>query len=1059
MSDRRSAASAPRSSIPSLSVRHPVTTSMVFAALAVIGVISLTRIGQELFPDVNLPTMVVITVSPGAAPQEVESLITERIEDRVAGINGVRGITSTSEESSSTVVVSFSEDVDLNTAFMDLREAISAVENQFPDGTRRPLIFRFSASQTPSLEINIVSSAPGMDIRRIADDLILPAVRRVDGVGQATLFGGRIAAMMVEIDLDALDQTGIPLSQVLQSFGGENVTMPAGSVDVDGRSVSLRAVGSFQEEQDLRDVLVGFQGQVPILLRDVANIGLGFRPQEEIARSRDTEAVRLTIRKQPDANTVDVNDGVLAALDTVRPMLPPEVELEIQSNQADTVRASIGGVVDAGWQGGLLAIIVLLVFLRNVRSTLIVAATIPVAVIATMLLIDFAGMTLNITSLMGITLAIGMFVDNSIVVLESIYRKALAGLAPRDAAIEGAQEVSRAVTASTLTTMAVFLPMLFLEGLAGVLFQDLSLTISFSLFMSLAAALSFIPVLASRFLRVPPVASGGLDHEISLADVTVQTRSRMVNLVAAVIQRALVALDAGYERAVAWALRHRVTVVVSAVVLLGVSLASVLLLGAEFLPVADEGQFSISFRTREGASSDVTLEKFAQIERIIRDVAGDDIVALGGRIGGGIAGGTGTTAAGGISVTLTGVSDRRRSIWAITREVDRRIARDVLDVDHQITIVGMSSLAGMASGGGGSDLVIELSGRDLDRMRAHALELVEVMRDIPGTRGIRSSASEGTPELRFVVRRQDAASLGVSSREIATILRAAFNGVDAGTFSDGGGEYDIVVIAEPDDRVDPTRANTLFVVNPAGSRIMLQNLVDLVEDRGPVTIERSARTRVVRVLGDLDGTRPLSDVVSEIERRLAVVGPPPVGIDRSIEGLSAEMGTSFRSLALALALAVALVYMVMASQFEDFLRPLIVMGSVPFAVIGLVGALLVTNTTFSILAFAGGILLVGIVVNNAIVLIDYMDTLRGRGLALVDAVVLAGKTRLKPILMTSLTTMLGLLPMSLALGTGAELRYPIGRAVVGGLATSTLITLILIPVLYAIVESRRSIAG
>lgn len=1040
-------------SIPRLSVRHPVTTTMVFVALAVLGFVSLGRVGQELFPDVNLPTMAVITVSPGTSPLEVESQITDVLEDTLSGINGVEEINSTSFESASQIVVGFSEGTELDRAVIDVREAISDVESSFPDGTERSSIFTYSASQTASLELNVVSSVDGIDVRGITESLLLPQIERVPGVGRVSLAGGRERALLVQLDLEALQKTGIPIPQILQAFSGENISLPAGSLEVSGESISLRTVAEFDSPQSVGDMLIGVAGQVPIFLRDVASVELDFRDPGRLVRADGREAVRITVQKQPDANTIDVNDGVLAAVDEISDRLPESLSVEIQSNQADTVRQSIGGVVDAGWQGGLLAIIILLIFLRNLRSTAIVAAVIPIAVIATMTLIDFGGMTLNITSLMGITLAIGMFVDNSIVVLESIYRKALVGMARDEAAIQGAEEVSKAVTASTLTTMAVFLPMLFVGGLAGALFEDLSLTIAFSLFMSLAASLSLIPMLSSRFLKVTPVEGRFLDHEISLADVRVNSRSRLINRIGAAIQRMLQRLDDGYERLINWALDHKKTVLSGAVMLLLISVASVLLLGTEFLPVADEGAFQVQFETRPGASTRVTEQKVLEIEAIVREVAGEDLNALAGQAGASGFGGSQTSASGTVEVSLVPMDDRSRDIWEITRAIDRRIAEEVVDVDHRIQIIGLSSLAGQASGEN-ADLVLQLTGQDLDAMAQHSETLLAAVEQIPGTRNFRTSAGDGVPETRFLVRRQDAATLGISSREIATVLRVAFNGVDVTTYRADGTDYDVVVILDEEDRGDLAAVNGLFVQSPQGEQVPLQSLVQRIDEDGPTAINRTERARVIRVLGDLDGTRPLNDVVADLDEALASVGAAPQGVTRTIEGASAEMGTSFQSLAYALLLAVLLVYMVMASQFEDFVNPLIVMGSVPFAVIGLVGALLATNTTFSILAFAGAILLVGIVVNNAIVLIDYTGVLRSRGVGLRDAIVKGGKTRLKPILMTSLTTILGLLPMSLGIGTGAELRYPIGRAVVGGLITSTAITLIIIPVLYAVVEGQ-----
>lgn len=1032
---------------------------MVFAAFFVLGIMSIFRVGQELFPDVELPTMVVVAISPGVAPTEIESQITRPIEDAIAGLNGVERISSFSNDSVSRVVINFREGTSLDDQFIDVREALTVIEDRFPEGTERPGIFKFSATSLPSIELNVYSTGDGVNVRRLVEDILVPRIERIPGVGQAAVFGGTDRAVLVELDVDSLAQTGIPIQQVLQVFSGENITLPAGTVTTGDRTVSLRTVGEFVEVEDIGSIVVGYRDSVPIFLRELAAITLAARPQEEYARSRGGEAVRISVQKQPDYNTVDVNDAVLAAIEASRSTLPPSIAIEVQTNQADAVRDSIGGVADAGWQGGLLAILVLLIFLRNLRSTIIVSAAIPVAVIATLSLIDFAGMTLNITSLMGITLAIGMFVDNAIVVLESIFRKQLAGLPPDQAAIEGTEEVGKAVTASTLTSMAVFLPMLFVGGMAGALFQDLSLTIAFSLFMSLAAAISLIPVLASKFLKVPPAEGGLADHEVSLADVVVHTRSPLLNRISEGIRLALVKLDSGYERIIGWTLDHAWYVVGGSVVLLLMSVGSVLLLGTEFLPEADEGDFSVYFSTRDDASAPFTLELALAIEEVVRrEVLPEELLAVSAVVGGGggasVGGNVNGPNQGAIFVALVDAQNRRRDIWSITRAVDQAIAAEVVDVDHRIQIEGMSALAAMG-GGGGSAIQVRVRGRDLEQIAAIAAELETRIAPTTGTRNVRSTWEAGQPERQFVIRSQEASSLGLSSREIATTLRAAYNGIDVSTFRDPqGGDLDVVVLLDEGDRANLDRVSSLFLVNRAGQVIPLENLVDIADGLAPQRIERVGRERVVEVRGDLDGTRPLSDVTADVEVAIASLGPAPPGVEITVEGSAAEMGASFRSLAGALALAIALVYMVMASQFEDFIDPLIVMASVPFATIGMVLSLLITNTTFSILAFAGAILLVGIVVNNAIVLIDYMATLRDRGIDLREAIIAGGRTRLKPILMTTATTVLGLLPLAIGLGPGAELRYPMGRAVVGGLLTSTLITLVLIPAVYWLVEGR-----
>jgi len=1040
-------------SISRLAVKHPVTSTMVFAAFFILGIISLGRIGQELFPNVEFPTLVVITPSAGVGPREIESTITIPIEGAVAAVSGIETISSTSLDSVSQMVLGFASGTNLDVAVNDIREALNEIEGDFPSGTERGRIFRFSASQLPSLRLNLYARTEGIDLRRLTEDTIVPRLERIPGVAQANVFGGREEAVLVELNLDSINKLRIPITSVMQVFQGENISLPGGTIRLADQNLVLRTLGEFSDVEDVGNILLGYRDDVPIFLSDVATIDLGYLDQEEFVRTQEYEGIRLAIQKQSGYNTVQVNEAVLAELENLRPSLPPSLQIEIQEDQAVQVRASIGGVAASAWQGGLLAILVLLFFLRNLRSTVIVSAVIPISIIATFSLIDFGGMTLNITSLMGITLAVGMFVDNAIVVLESIYRKQLVGLDPETAAIEGSEEVSKAITASTLTTVAVFLPMLFVDGVAGALFQDLSLTISFSLGVSLIAALALIPVLCAKFLRVEAVPAEVRrrieeeNHELSLADVEVHSKSKFLNGIALGIQHVLQRMDDGYEKAITWSLRHSRWVVLSAIFLLVLSVSSVLLLGMEFLPEADEGAFSIRIETRVGAPYAETGERVTEIESIIRDIAGSTIATMASRVG------EGGSNYGNIEVRLVEKDDRDKSIWDITNEVLRRVRNEVVDIRSTLTIEGMSALASTA-GGDSTPIVVRLTGDDIDALYTYGKRIESRMELIPGIQSPRVDYSYGKPELQFQIRRREAVSLGLTPLEIAGTIRTAYNGYTASTFSFEGNDYDIVILLRPEDRNSIERIRELTFTNPAGMQIPLENLVDIVEAEGPLSITRLNRERYIDVKAGTTGERALNRIVEDLEREIADLGPPPPGSDLSIEGASAEMAESFESLFFALALAVALVYMVMASQFESFLNPFIVMFSVPFAVIGLVASLLITNTTFNILSFTGAILLVGIVVNNAIVLVDYIVTLRQRGEPLESAIIKGGRTRLKPILMTTVTTILGLIPMALGYGIGAELRAPMARAVVGGLATSTLITLILIPTVYWILESK-----
>ncbi len=1061
-------------SIPRFSVRHPVTVTMVFAGLFTIGLISLNRIGQELFPEATLPAIVAFTAYPGVGPYEIESDVTVEIEDAVSGINGLEHINSTSREGLSTVRMSFSAGTDIDSALIDVREALHGIEDDLPARAERSELFKFEGGLYPSLELNVYSEIEGLDLRRLVEQEIEPQLERVPGVARVDLYGGREAAVMVRLALDDLGRHNIAISEALAAFEGENITLPGGLMDFGDHELSLRTIGEFKEIDDIGEVLVASRGGVPIYLRDIAEIAFDYKPQEEYVTAGGADGLRLEVHKQPGYNTVDVNDEVLRRLELLRPRLPASLRIETQVNQADQVRDSIGGVVDAAWQGGILAVFVLLIFLRNLRSTVIITLVIPVAVISTFTLVDFGGMTLNITSLMGITLAIGMFVDNSIVVLESIYRKQLNGYSPVEAAVLGAEEVSTAISASTLTSMAVFLPMLYVEGIAGIIFEDLSLTIALSLFISLAAAVSLMPVLCARFLRVEAQPAGERNareergerataapgdvegySEITLPDVEIRSRSPALTRFAARIQRVLQALDAVYERLLHWALSHIRTVVVSAALLFLFSVASIVLLGMEFLPEADEGTFVVTFRTRVDASPAETARRVAEVEEIIREEAGEHITALSSMIGGGSLlapgqPGQGNNAAA-VYVALTDVQKRDRDIWSITNAVDRRIGRELMDLDYNVELQGMAAIAQSASGIT-SPLVIELTGDNFDELRAYAERIRDHVSRVDGARNVRTDTRDGALELQARLRRSEAVSLGLPPLEVAQTLRTAYHGTEVSRFTAEGGRYDVWMMLRDEDRNDREALRSLFFKTPAGSRVPIESVVDFEEAIAPDAIRRLDQVRNVNVLANLTGERALNRVMADFRQEVQAMGDPPPGIEINYTGAIEEMAESFESLFLALLLATLLVYMVMASQFESFVDPFIVMFSVPFAIIGLVGALIITNSTFNILSFVGAILLVGVVVNNAIVLIDYMNTLRRRGMPLYHAVIRGGRTRLKPVLMTSVTTLLALLPMALGIGPGAELRYPIGRAVVGGLTTSTLITLVLIPTLYYLIE-------
>jgi HAE1 family hydrophobic/amphiphilic exporter-1 len=1025
-------------------------TFMIFLALFMLGMVSLSRLGLELLPDISFPTVVVFTANAGVGPQEIESGITKPIEDAVSTLNGVEQISSSSSEGVSMLVINFSWNINMDTIVSEIREKVNGVEEDLPEAAERPVIVRFNPEFLPIIVFNISSRSPGLALRRIAEEKIAPELEKIEGVA-------------------TIDKSGIPITRILRIFEGENINLPAGSISVEDRYIVLRSLGEFTSLGDIESILLGYNDGVPIYLRDVAEVSLGHLPREQFFRTETADGVQLAVRKQPGHNTVDINRDIKLQIERVREKLPPSIEIGIQSDQSRQILNSIGSVGAAALQGGILAVLVLLLFLRSVASTLIIAVAIPVSIVATFSLMNFANITMNIVSLMGLTLGVGMFVDNSIVVLESSYRKTLAGFPKAAAAVAGTEEVATAITASTLTTIAVFFPLVFVKDFASIIFRDLAYTIAFALFISLVMALTLMPVLCSRFLKQPGLPGAAerkksdpsagpeeySDLDVSLADLEIRTGHRFLDRLGKLIQDGLRKLDDLYERAIRWALGHTLVIVLSAVFLLLASVASVALLGMEFLPETDEGRLAVSVETRIGSSFEKTEEKVIRIEEIIRAVAGRDLISIAASVGTGGTLGTAETGShlSALEVRFVDKDGRSRSIWQIITELSERLEREILDIRPTFALQGVAALASNVTGEA-APLVVEISGADLDRNAAYAGRITEAMSDMAGVRDVVLSHKSGKPELQFRIKREAAASLGLSPLEIGATLRTAYKGTKVSSFHTGEQSYDIYIILADETRNTLGEMQKLFFINPAGEQIPLENVVEMVEGQGPLTVQRKNRTRVVEITAALTGEKALSQVIDDIQGRVASLGPPGPGISVSYAGSYEQMQESFRSLLFVLLLAVALVYMVLASQFESFLHPLIIMFSVPFCIIGLVGALMITRTTFSMMSFIGAILLVGIVVNNAIVLIDYMNRLRRRGLSLREAIIRGGKTRLKPILMTSFTTIFGLLPMALGIGAGSEIRAPLGRAVIGGLLTSSLVTLLLIPTLYWLVEEK-----
>ena len=834
-----------------------------------------------------------------------------------------------------------------------------------------------------------------------------------------------------------MEAYNLSIHQVVNILRGENITMQAGDVDVDKSTHLLRTVGEFTSVDQINGVVVSYQDAAPVYVRDIAEVHDTAAEKTQVVHVDGMPGIAFYVQKQSAVNTVEVVKRVNKTLEELKTSLEGRAKLTVIMDLSRFITRSLSNLSSVAIWGGILAILVLSFFLHNVRSVMIIALAIPMSVVATFIAMDAAGITLNMMSMGGLALGIGLLVDNAIVVLESVFRHREEGKDRRNAASVGAAEVAKAITASTLTTIAVFLPIVFVPGIAGVLFKDQALTVTFSLACSLMVALTLVPLLCSRFLRLESerrrvTAAGKLAHTLG---------SRMERM------------DGVYQRVLDWALDHRKTVVLTALAVFIISIMVVYplrLVGTDFVPEMDQGELRLSVEAPPGTSLEATEERISAVEQIAMDETKDELDALYTTIGSGegisaLFSGEGRHS-GAVILELVPVDDRDRSQKEIEQAINIRAAK-IPGLEVKASVDPGAEMMGF----GGSPIVVEIYGHDRNIARKLADEIKAMVEGTKGTINVQTSLTEPSPETQIVVDRSRAYALGLNVATIASTMQANVYGTVATRYREGGDEYNVLVrLKEADRRTHDDIYNTA-ITSPMMMQVPLKNVASLQVRDGSVTINRKKQERLVTVTADLKG-RDLGSVTRDINAKLKLLTPPP-GFIVSIGGSAQDQMESFKWLALALVGAVFLVYAVMASLFESLLDPFIIMFTFPLAIIGVVWLFFFTGTIFSIIAFIGVIMLAGIVVNNAIVMVDYINQLRERGMELREAVVLGGRTRLRPILMTALTTILAMVPLAMGFGAGAEIRYPMARAVVGGLTTSTIFTLVLVPVLYTIFEN------
>ena len=1014
------------------SIRRPVFVVMLTLIVVIIGFVSLRRLPIDLMPEITFPTLSIMTSYDNTGPEEIEQIITRPIEEAMSAVPGVEEVFTVSSEGSSSVRVMFSWGTDLNAAIDDVRERLDRIIPRLPEEVERPVLRKFDPAMFPILVLGALSNLDPIQTRRILDEQISYRLERVAGVASVDIWGGHEREIQINLHADRIKALGLPLDLIINRIREGNLDLPAGVIERGNYEILIRVPGVFTDLGEIGETVVATRDAVPIRLKEIADIDDTYRKITRIIRVNDIPGTRLAIYKQSGTNTVDVADGVLKEISGIQQDWP-QIKLVPVRDSSEYIKNAISNVSSTALYGGILAIVVLLFFLGSMRSTLVIAITIPISVIATFALIYFGGFTLNIMTLGGLALGIGMLVDNAIVVLENIFRMQEEGVSPPAAASQGTRDVTSAVIASTLTTLAVFLPMVFVRGIAGIMFKQLAYVISFSLICSLLVALTLVPMLSSRFLKKT-------SHSSRI--------SQKIHRFVGHFQSFFQSLESRYKKILHSALDHRALVLFGAGTLFVASLLLIKLVGSEFLPSTDEGEVRVSVEMEVGTRLGVMDERFREITAIIhREVP--ELKSLEESIGGGWR--SSGSHIGNITIKLAAKSERSRSSEDIANDLRRKMQNIPGTVIRVRPGGGLFFLRG---GGDEAKVQVEIRGYDLETSEALTQQVKQIIEAVPGISDIQLSRDMGKPEELLIIDRRKAADMKLSVSQIGNTLETVLSGSQASTYREGGDEFRILVKVKDSENMSLEDILNLTLTNSDGRQISLRNVVSVQARSGPQRIERRDRERVLTISAEIED-RDLSAVLADIRAGIKRI-PIPRNFEVNFSGDFEEQQEAFMELLLSISLAILLVYMVMAMLYESLRDPFIVMFSVPLAAIGVIWMLLVTDTTFNMQSYIGCIMLGGIVVNNAILLVDQTNLLRRRDkLSVREAIEEAGRRRLRPILMTALTTILAMLPLAIGFREGSEAQAPMARAVVGGLISSTLITLIVVPIVYSLFEGKK----
>lgn len=1027
--------------LPKVFVKRPVTTLMIFMGLLIVGIFALVQLPIDFFPEIEPPIVSVLTSYPGASAQDVEKNVTKILETSLGTVSELKKITSTSMDNVSVVSLEFEWGTNLDEASNNVRDALEFGKRRLPDDVETPMIFKFSTSWFPVVFLSATANENYPGLNKLIEQKIADPLKRIPGVGTVLMFGGPIRQIQVNIDPKRLEAYNLSIQRIGQSLQAENITMPAGSIKMERMEYNIRIPGEFTDAKQIANIVVGKSptGSSLIYLKDVAEVIDTLKERTINVRLNGGRGLQVIVQKQSGANTVAVASAVNKKLEELKKDLPSDVKLEQIFDGSVFILNSINNLTEAILLGGFFVSIVVLVFLRQWKATIIIILTIPFSLIVAFIYLYFSNNTINIISLSSLSIAIGMVVDDAIVILENISRHVERGARPREASIFGSTEVGLAVTAATLTIVAVFLPLTFLTGMAGIMFKQLGYLVTITILTSLFAALTLIPMLSSRWLKSKK------EEELKP-----KRFPKLFNK----IENILKSIEAFYGKALEWSLDHRKTVIIAGTLTFFVVVGSFPFLGkgTEFMPKSDESQIQIYVELQTGNNLDETIKTAKQVEEIIQKEA-PEISFLAVRSGindegfsSALFGQKEGLHMFNIQTRLSRKKERERSVFEIA-DVLREKLKPIAGIT-QLNIFLASTLFGS-----GKPLAIDIIGHDLDKTTKLANDIAALTKKIPGTRDVDISRSPERPELQVILNRDKIATVGLNTSTVATAIRNNIYGLTPTRYREGGDEYDIFIRYNKDNRTSISDLENVPITTMTGQIVKLKDIGTVVEQFSPPDIKRKNQERVVTVAANTED-RSLGDITNDLKAAIAKMDIPA---DVTIEfaGQVEQQQDTFQDLLLFMILSIFLVYIVMASQFESLIDPFIIMFSVPFSFVGVFLALMLTGQTFSVISFLGAVLLIGIVVKNAIVLIDFTNITRARGIALREAIIYSGKNRLRPVLMTTITTLLGMLPLALSTGEGSETWNPLGISVIGGLTVSTIITLVFVPVIYSLFRARQ----